>query len=62
MDVFLQDTAELDLTFDRVYKWVANSVPDKLTFVQKLWAVSKLILPNYVKIRYFLIYSQNKII
>lgn len=48
-----QDTAELDLTFDRVYKWVANSTPDKHAFIQVLWKVSH-ILPGLVAV--FFIY------
>ncbi|KAK7070457.1 Exocyst complex component 1 [Halocaridina rubra] len=41
-----KDTAELDLTFDRVYKWVANSTPDKHTFIQVLWKLCCRYLPK----------------
>ncbi|KAK3866865.1 hypothetical protein Pcinc_027628 [Petrolisthes cinctipes] len=41
-----KDTAELDLTFDRVYKWVANSTPDKHAFIQVLWKLCCRYLPK----------------
>ncbi|XP_066983031.1 exocyst complex component 1 [Macrobrachium rosenbergii] len=41
-----KDTAELDLTFDRVYKWVANSTPDKNAFIQVLWKLCCRYLPK----------------
>lgn len=41
-----KDTAELDLTFDRVYKWVANSTPDKHSFIQVLWKLCCRYLPK----------------
>ncbi|XP_076043621.1 exocyst complex component Sec3 [Oratosquilla oratoria] len=41
-----KDTAELDLTLDRVYKWVANSTPDKNAFIQILWKLCNHYLPK----------------
>lgn len=41
-----KDTAELDLSFDRVYKWVANSTPDKNAFIQVLWKLCCRYLPK----------------
>lgn len=41
-----KDTADLDLTFDRVYKWVANSAPDKHAFIQLLWKLCCRYLPK----------------
>uniref|UniRef100_A0A6A7G1L6 Exocyst complex component 1-like n=3 Tax=Hirondellea gigas TaxID=1518452 RepID=A0A6A7G1L6_9CRUS len=41
-----KDTAELDLTFERVYKWTASSAPDKNSFVQILWRLSCHYLPK----------------
>lgn len=41
-----KDTADLDLTFDRVYKWVANSTPDKHAFIQVLWKLCCRYLPK----------------
>ncbi|GFS06267.1 exocyst complex component 1 [Elysia marginata] len=33
-------TAEFDLLFERVYKWMASSVEDKETFISSLWRLS----------------------
>lgn len=41
-----KDTAELDLKFDRVYQWVANSTPDKHVFIQVLWKLCCRYLPK----------------
>ncbi|XP_042208281.1 exocyst complex component 1-like [Homarus americanus] len=41
-----KDTADLDLTFDRIYKWVANSAPDKHAFIQVLWKLCCRYLPK----------------
>ncbi|XP_063594157.1 exocyst complex component 1-like isoform X1 [Penaeus indicus] len=41
-----KDTADVDLTFDRVYKWVANSAPDKHAFIQLLWKLCCRYLPK----------------
>lgn len=42
----VKETAELELTFERVYKWTASSAPDKAAFVQILWRLSCLYLPK----------------
>ncbi|KAL7644538.1 UNVERIFIED_CONTAM: hypothetical protein RMT77_004074 [Armadillidium vulgare] len=41
-----KETAEFDLTFDRVYKWVASSVPERNSFIQVLWKICCRYLPK----------------
>nr|XP_022323454.1 exocyst complex component 1-like isoform X3 [Crassostrea virginica] len=36
-----KETAEFDLHFEKVYKWVASSVNDKETFISCLWKLSQ---------------------
>ncbi|XP_062594692.1 exocyst complex component 1-like [Saccostrea cucullata] len=36
-----KETAEFDLHFEKVYKWVASSVNDKETFIACLWKLSQ---------------------
>lgn len=36
-----KETAEFDLHFEKVYKWVASSVHDKETFISCLWKLSQ---------------------
>lgn len=40
--LFFQETAEFDLHFEKVYKWVASSVNDKETFISCLWKVFRI--------------------
>ncbi|KAA0187594.1 hypothetical protein HAZT_HAZT005624 [Hyalella azteca] len=40
------ETAELELTFERVYRWTASSAPDKSSFIQILWRLCCLYLPK----------------
>ncbi|KAJ8297513.1 hypothetical protein KUTeg_024044 [Tegillarca granosa] len=42
-----KETAEFDLQFDKIYKWVASSVSDKESFLSCLWKLSQ----RYLKIQ-----------
>lgn len=46
-------TAEFDLVFEKVYKWMASTVEDKETFISSLWRLSHRFLiqkPEFVNI------------
>ncbi|KAK3751247.1 hypothetical protein RRG08_024002 [Elysia crispata] len=46
-------TAEFDLLFEKVYKWMASSVEDKETFISSLWRLSHRFLiqkPDFINI------------
>ena len=48
-----KDTAEFEMTFDKLYKWTASSMTEKYAFIQCLWKLSQRYLvqkPEYTRI------------
>ncbi|XP_064608432.1 exocyst complex component 1-like isoform X2 [Liolophura sinensis] len=48
-----KETAEFDLHFEKIYKWVASSIPDKENFIACLWKLSQRYLihkPEFVNV------------
>lgn len=37
---YWQDTADFDMQFDKLYKWTASSIAEKLSFIETLWKVN----------------------
>ena len=48
-----RDTPDFELQFDKVYKWIASSIQEKLTFIQYLWKLCQRYLiqkPEFINI------------